>query len=104
MAKENSFDIVSKTDYAEITNALNQTTKEVSQRFDFKGSKATVELADKDLLMSAEDETRNLAEGARLSEDRTRRGRNGSPNGQDPAGNPDRQGERDRQIYQGRQA
>jgi uncharacterized protein YajQ (UPF0234 family) len=33
MAKENSFDIVSKTDYAEIDNALNQTTKEVSQRF-----------------------------------------------------------------------
>ncbi|HEV8159583.1 MAG TPA: YajQ family cyclic di-GMP-binding protein [Pyrinomonadaceae bacterium] len=58
MAKENSFDIVSKTDYAEIDNALKQTTKEVSQRFDFKGSKATVELADKDLIMSAEDETR----------------------------------------------
>jgi uncharacterized protein YajQ (UPF0234 family) len=58
MAKENSFDIVSKTDYAEIDNALNQTTKEVSQRFDFKGSKAMVELAEKDLIMSAEDETR----------------------------------------------
>ncbi len=58
MAKENSFDIVSKTDYAEITNALNQTVKEVSQRFDFKGSKATVELADKDLVLSAEDDTR----------------------------------------------
>ena len=58
MAKENSFDIVSKTDYAEIDNALNQTTKEVSQRFDFKGSKATVELAEKDLIMSAEDETK----------------------------------------------
>ena len=58
MAKENSFDIVSKTDYAEIDNALNQTTKEVAQRFDFKGSKATVELTDKDLIMSAEDETR----------------------------------------------
>ena len=58
MAKENSFDIVSKTDYAEVTNALNQTTKEVSQRFDFKGSKANAELADKDLLLTAEDETR----------------------------------------------
>ncbi len=58
MAKENSFDIVSKTDYAEVDNAINQTTKEVSQRFDFKGSKATVELQDKDLLMSAEDETK----------------------------------------------
>ncbi len=58
MAKENSFDIVSKTDYAEVTNALNQTEKEVSQRFDFKGSKAAVQLQDKDLLMTAEDDTR----------------------------------------------
>ncbi len=56
MAKDNSFDIVSKTDYAEVTNAINQTTKEVSQRFDFKGSKATVELQEKDLLLSAEDD------------------------------------------------
>lgn len=58
MAKENSFDIVSKTDYAEVTNAINQTTKEVSQRFDFKGSKATVEMNGKDLILSAEDETK----------------------------------------------
>lgn len=58
MAKENSFDIVSKTDYAEVTNAINQTTKEISQRFDFKGSRATVELQAKDLMLSAEDETR----------------------------------------------
>lgn len=58
MAKENSFDIVSKTDYAEIDNAVNQTRKEVSQRFDFKGSKAIVEQHDKDLILSAEDETK----------------------------------------------
>ena len=58
MAKENSFDIVSKTDYAEVTNAINQTTKEVSQRFDFKGSHATVELQGNDLLLAAEDETK----------------------------------------------
>lgn len=58
MAKDNSFDIVSKTDYAEVTNALNQTTKEISQRFDFKGSKATVELQQKDLMLSAEDDTK----------------------------------------------
>ena len=58
MAKENSFDVTSKVDYAEVTNAINQTTKEVSQRFDFKGSKATVELQDKDLILSAEDETK----------------------------------------------
>jgi cyclic-di-GMP-binding protein len=58
MAKENTFDIVSKTDYAELENAINQTTKEVLQRFDFKGSKASVALDKKDLLMTAEDETR----------------------------------------------
>lgn len=58
MAKDNSFDIVSKTDYAEVTNAINQTTKEISQRFDFKGSRATVELQVKDLMLTAEDETR----------------------------------------------
>lgn len=58
MAKENSFDIVSKSDYAEITNALNQTNKEISQRFDFKGSKAAAELQDKDLMLTAEDDTK----------------------------------------------
>lgn len=58
MAKENSFDIVSKTDYAELTNALNQTEKEVSQRFDFKGSKAAAVMVAKDLQLTAEDDTR----------------------------------------------
>ncbi|MEZ5306904.1 MAG: YajQ family cyclic di-GMP-binding protein [Pyrinomonadaceae bacterium] len=58
MSKENSFDIVSKSDYAEIDNALNQTRKELSQRFDFKGSKALVSLIDKDMVISAEDDTR----------------------------------------------
>lgn len=58
MAKDNSFDIVSKTDYAEVDNALNQTRKELSQRFDFKGSKTLVSLHERDLIISAEDETR----------------------------------------------
>jgi len=58
MAKENSFDIVSKTDYAEVTNALNQMAKEVSQRFDFKGSRAAAELQGKDLVLTAEDDTK----------------------------------------------
>lgn len=58
MAKENSFDIVSKTDYAEVNNALNQTEKEISQRFDFKGSTAKAELVGKDLILAAEDETK----------------------------------------------
>ena len=64
MAQQNSFDIVSQVDRAEVTNAINQTMKEVGQRFDFKGSKARVALEEKELVLSAEDETklRNMNE------------------------------------------
>jgi uncharacterized protein YajQ (UPF0234 family) len=64
MAQQNSFDIVSQVDRAEVTNAINQTTKEVGQRFDFKGSTASVALEEKELVLSAEDETklRNMNE------------------------------------------
>lgn len=58
MAQQNTFDIVSEVDRAEIANAINQTMKEVGQRFDFKGSAARVEFDDKDLVLTAEDETR----------------------------------------------
>ena len=44
MADEHSCDIVSKVDLQEVLNAVQQTTKEISQRFDFKGSKSNVEL------------------------------------------------------------
>ena len=43
MASESSFDIVSKVDRQEIDNALNQAAKELSQRFDFKGTGASIE-------------------------------------------------------------
>jgi len=42
-----SFDVVSKIDLQEVDNAVNQTVKEISQRYDFKGSKSEVTL-DKD--------------------------------------------------------
>lgn len=58
MAQQNSFDIVSQVDRAEIGNALNQTMKEVRQRFDFKGSNAAVVVEKDDLVLTAEDETR----------------------------------------------
>jgi len=58
MAQQNSFDIVSEVDRNEVMNAVNQTMKEVRQRFDFKDSKAAVELEEKDLALSAEDETK----------------------------------------------
>ncbi len=58
MAQQNSFDVVSEIDRAEIANAINQTMKEVGQRFDFKSSAARVALEDKELVLTAEDETR----------------------------------------------
>ena len=58
MAQQNSFDIVSQVDLAEVNNALNQTLKEVRQRFDFKGSHANVVLEKSELVLSAEDETK----------------------------------------------
>jgi len=58
MAQQNSFDIVSQVDPAEVTNALNQTIKEVRQRFDFKGSTANVAFEKTELILTAEDETK----------------------------------------------
>ena len=58
MAQQNSFDIVSEVDRAEVNNAINQTIKEVRQRFDFKGSSATVVLEGSELVLTAEDETK----------------------------------------------
>ena len=49
-----SFDIVSEIDGHEITNAIDQANKEVSTRFDFKGSNALFELQDEAVLMKAE--------------------------------------------------
>ena len=58
MAQQNSFDIVSQVEMAEVKNALDQTMKEVRQRFDFKGSRAEVRLEENDLVLAAEDETK----------------------------------------------
>lgn len=58
MAQQNSFDIVSQVDRAELTNAIHQTLKEVRQRFDFKGSAANVALEQDELILTAEDETK----------------------------------------------
>jgi cyclic-di-GMP-binding protein len=51
-----SFDIVSEVNQVELRNALDQTNKEVSNRFDFKGSDARVEHADKVLTVFADDD------------------------------------------------
>jgi uncharacterized protein YajQ (UPF0234 family) len=51
-----SFDIVSDVNQVEVNNAIDQTNKEVSTRFDFKGSDARVEHKDKVLTLFADDE------------------------------------------------
>ena len=51
-----SFDIVSEVNQVELKNALDQTNKEITNRFDFKGSDARVELVDKALSVFADDD------------------------------------------------
>jgi uncharacterized protein YajQ (UPF0234 family) len=50
-----SFDIVSEVDQVEVRNALDQANREISTRFDFKGSDARVEHKDKELTLYADD-------------------------------------------------
>jgi uncharacterized protein YajQ (UPF0234 family) len=58
MATQCSFDITSNVDLQEVDNALNQARKEVAQRYDFKGAKASIDFDVKEskLVLAAEDE------------------------------------------------
>ena len=58
MAEQCSFDVTSNVDLQEVDNALNQARKEVAQRYDFKGAKASVEFDQKEskLLLIADDD------------------------------------------------
>jgi len=58
MAPQCSFDITSNVDLQEVDNALNQARKEVAQRYDFKGAKASIDFDAKEskLVLAAEDE------------------------------------------------
>ncbi len=56
MAKENSFDIVSKVDLSEVSNAINIAMKEIKNRFDFKGSKSDITLENDELVLISDDE------------------------------------------------
>ncbi len=51
-----SFDAVSKVDTAELTNAVDQANREISQRYDFKGSSATIERSDELLTLYGDSE------------------------------------------------
>jgi uncharacterized protein YajQ (UPF0234 family) len=64
MAKDCSFDIVSQPNLPEIDNALDQTRREISQRFDFKNVKTTIEREDLTITLVATDDfkRRNVVE------------------------------------------
>jgi uncharacterized protein YajQ (UPF0234 family) len=51
-----SFDVLCEANQVEIRNALDQSNKEITNRFDFKGSDARLELADKQLTAFADDD------------------------------------------------
>jgi uncharacterized protein YajQ (UPF0234 family) len=53
-----SFDIVSEFDFQEVRNAVDQAQKEVGQRYDFKGTDSSIELADDSITINADVEQR----------------------------------------------
>lgn len=59
MAKDFSFDVVSDFDAGEMTNAVDQAQRELSQRYDFKGTAAKLEFADAKSGVQAEGDSRN---------------------------------------------
>jgi uncharacterized protein YajQ (UPF0234 family) len=63
MADQYSFDVVSEVDLQEVDNAVNQAMKEISQRYDFKGSisKVTLNKAAKELEIVSDNESRLTA-------------------------------------------
>ncbi|HEX6965970.1 MAG TPA: YajQ family cyclic di-GMP-binding protein [Gemmatimonadaceae bacterium] len=58
MAQQNSFDVTTGVDLQEVDNAVNQAQKEIAQRYDFKGSKASIDFkrADNLIVLVADDD------------------------------------------------
>src|ERR671936_836348 len=56
MAAENWFDVVCQVDMQEVTNALDQTRREVDTRYDLKGTKNEIKLEKNDITVSTADE------------------------------------------------
>ncbi len=63
MATPPSFDITSNVDLQEVDNAVNQARKEIAQRYDFKGSRASIDLSkgDSTLTLIADDDMKMTA-------------------------------------------
>ena len=58
---DSSFDVVSKVDHQEADNALNQAAKEVEQRYDFKGTDASIDWSGEKVMIKANSQDRALA-------------------------------------------
>ena len=58
MASDSTFDVVSKVDSQEVSNAMNQAQKEIVQRYDFKGIGAEIDFSGEKILMKANSEER----------------------------------------------
>lgn len=54
-----SFDVVSEIDMQEVRNAVDQTSREVSNRYDFKDTNSTIDLNDKDMAITLESASRD---------------------------------------------
>ena len=61
MAKDSSFDVVSEVNMQEVDNAFQQTTREISQRYDFKGTGAEIDFSGEKILIRANAEERAKA-------------------------------------------
>jgi uncharacterized protein YajQ (UPF0234 family) len=58
---ESSFDVVSNVDMQEVKNAISQAMKEITTRFDLKGSSSNVELQNKEILITSGDDSKMKA-------------------------------------------
>jgi len=76
MAQAASFDITSNVDLQEVDNAVNQARKEIAQRYDFKGSRAAIDLnrGDNTILLTADDDFKMTAVWEILQTRMVRRG------------------------------
>jgi uncharacterized protein YajQ (UPF0234 family) len=74
MAGESTFDVVSQFDHQELVNALDQTRREIATRYDFKGSKASLDLGKTEITLIADDEFRAKAVRDLLESKAIRRG------------------------------
>ena len=117
---ESSFDVVSSVDLQEVKNAIAQAMKEITTRFDLKGTGSDISLQGEELVLASNDEFKLKAVRDVLETRLVKRnvplkaltygtvekalGRHRAAEGHAPEGDPDREGPRDREDHQGHEA